>query len=446
MATNAERAQAAIGVLMAFNPHQRRGPDGKWIKMGTAEKKNRRNERARERRAERKREQQDAPGPAVARAPSEPSQPTEDPAAAAALARYRDELDVYNGEMLELGQAWVETSNYPDQGLQHQVNRLRQAIEKGEHSQADSAAERIRGLLVDLEYQRDSELPVRPELEQKVELFDPRPSSDGPNLLSANTPYADRWLALQRAADGGVWGEEPIGQGVMGDTKRVLFNDGTPAIYKRAKGDYPLGGTGRDWTPKDQTDAEELAPVVASILDLRAPAVQRLSDTEIHMEYVENATDAYARFFDRDAPDFMRVSDDVLGSDDGFRLGLLDVLLDNPDRHGYNWLIDDEDRIYPIDHGLSFTNTQGPLRSAASRSPFAREYFVTPNGGYKENTLTRRDIEYLSQQLDAIRPIFQQMGRELWHDVMRVRLMQLDRLAKGRTHNLPAPEADEETP
>lgn len=421
-ALRSRAAVAAIDLLLAFNPHQRRGPDGKFIKMGTGERRGR------------------------ARRSSRASAPA--PTDHAAQARLREEMDDYHAEMWALGQAWVDMlkdNGDLDPELADAVQGLKKGIVAGMPDQADRNAQRVRELLIDGGHQNEHDLPVVPTLEPAGPAIQKPPQRTTPALISTDAPYAQRWLALQQAATQGVWSEDHIGQGIMGDTRRILFKDGTPAIAKRAKGDYPLGGHGRDWSPKDQTDAEELAAVTGGALGLRAPAVSRVAEDEIHMEYVEGARPAQDRFFDRDGIDWLRVPDDILGSDDGFKMGLFDTLIDNPDRHGYNWMVDDQDRIYPIDHGLSFTNTRGPLGSAASRSPFAREYFVdAATGRYKENSLTPRDIQYISEQIEAMRPEFERLGRDLWHDVMRIRLNQLSRLAKGRVNNFPAPQSDTE--
>lgn len=541
------RAATAAMELFGFNPHQLRGPDGKWIKMPTADLRNRRNERARARRAAKKAEkaaaaarpESDAPDQADAAhrrnrddfnqkvaieavnvqndnefdgkpdarldnrldhlqkaierndplvadewaddlhqllandypevaLPIKPRPPAPEGQSvqideAALMQRFKDALDDYNAEIHVMGKAWVdmlrdpEVRADPDSGLDHvtdevvnelgsNVLALRKAILNSDGDMADLFAAQIRRILVSQQLQADHDFPQQPTIQElRNEAIAqargvPVPPSKTSGLLTSGAPVADRIAALRAAAAAGTWGEEPIGQGAMGETKKVVFNDGTRAVYKKAKGDWAGSIAGDPWTPKHQTDAEEMASLVGAALGLRAPAVQRISDDEINMELVENAGPAMNRFFDKTAPDYVRVPDDLMGTDDALLMGLFDTLIDNPDRHGFNWMVDDQNRIFPIDHGLSFMNLKGSRESVAARSPFAKEYFVTPDGRYKENILTKRDIEYVRQQLAPLQAEFDRIGRQSWGVAMMQRLDNLSLRAKGgASHQLPAP-------
>lgn len=542
------RADASIAALelFGFNPHQLRGPDGKFIKMPASQLRNKRNERARARRAAKKAEKAAAAaGKVESDAPSAdnthrrardgfnrqmlaeaqnikndnefdgiddaelelqidqldaaladgdmsaaddwadalhsrvadkypdaaiPAKPQPPAAAnsveideAALQQRFKDALDDYNAEIHVMGKAWVdmlrdpEVRADPDSGLDHvtdevvnelgsNVLALRKAILNSDGDMADLFAAQIRRILVSQQLQAEHDFPQQPTIQElRNEAIAqargvPVPPSKTSGLLTSGAPVADRIAALQAAAAAGTWGEEPIGQGAMGETKKVVFNDGTRAVYKKAKGDWGGSIAGDPWTPKHQTDAEEMASLVGAALGLRAPAVQRISDDEINMELVENAGPAMNRFFDKTAPDYVRVPDDLMGTDDALLMGLFDTLIDNPDRHGFNWMVDDQNRIFPIDHGLSFMNLKGSRESVAARSPFAKEYFVTPDGRYKENILSKRDIEYVRQQLAPLQAEFDRIGRQSWGVAMMQRLDNLSLRAKGgASHQLPAP-------
>lgn len=388
---------------------------------------------------------------------------------AAVLQQFKDALDDYNAEIHVTGKAWVdmlrdpEVRADPDGGLDHlsdvwvntlghHVLALRKAILNGEGDKADHDADRIRAMLVDQQLQAEHDFPEKPVLaDMRREALNrvrniPRPPVKSSGLLTSGAPVSDRLAVLEAAAAAGVWGDEPIGQGAMGETKKVVFNDGTRAINKKARGDWSGSVAGDPWTPKHQTDAEELASLVGSALGLRAPAVQRVSDDEINMEMVENAGPAMNRYFDKTAMDYVRVPSEVMGTDDALLMGLFDTLIDNPDRHGYNWMVDDDNRIFPIDHGLAFMNVRGTpaLYSAASRSPFATEYFVSPTGNLKENMLSRRDIAYVRQQLEPLEAEFERVGRPGWYRVMQMRLDAIENRAKGgASHQLPAPRQEQ---
>lgn len=543
-----ERALAAAAAiesfLFAFNEHQLRGPDGKWIKMPTHLRKERRRERDRARREAKRAEAQrrdhgeepndNAPRPMgdnasrqyrdardrfnreivdhaqfqvndnefegeddldlnvdlrelkvalmqdddagadeiadrlrawlvnryQAEVPVAPELSDFDPEAALQK-RLRAALDEYNSEIHALAQSWLDLLNDPDGDhsylglsdddfnamrsfLGSRTQALSQAIRSGVPAAADRAAATIRGILTGNGLQAEHDLPtlpteadLRPPAGVSLQALPPI-RKENP-LLTSGSAYAERLAQLRDAVAQGVWGEEHLGQGAMGETKKLLLNDGTQVVNKRAKGSWSMGGV--DWSPRQQTDAEELSALVGGALGLRAPAVQRVDPTTINMEYVPNATAAFNRYYDSDAVDALRVPPEILSSDDGLRMALLDVLIGNPDRHGFNWMLDDEDRIYPIDNGLAFVNIAGTNASDAARSPFVREYFTHPTGGFKDNILTRRDVEWARQQLEGLRPEFERVGQPAWLDQALARLRQVEIRARGGAqHQLPAPE------
>lgn len=523
-------------ITAAFNPHQLRGPDGKWIKMPTHLRKERRRERDRARREAKKAAERDADAPSGERASDrdtdntyrrqrdqfnrqvldeainaqndnafendpdpelddrldqlqrafaggrpqdadehadalhtrlaerypgaaqldrprrrEPEPPPDQLDQVEVQRKLRDALDDYNAEVFALAREWVDTLGDDDSPeateLRQQFDALRRAFIQNDPDQADRVVPGLLDALVEMGQQR-YELPVKPTESDvatqivNLRLAGPRRKSNP--LLASNAPAADRRAALAQAAAQGEAGDEFIGQGAMGETKRVMFNDGTQAIYKKAKADWGMSAD-ITWTPKQQTDAEELASLVGGALGLRAPAVQRISDDELYMELVEDAAPATSRFFSRDAPDHTLVPGEILGSDDGFRMGLLDVLVGNPDRHGFNWMVDDQDRLYPIDHGLAFVNLKGTNFSDAGRSPFAREHFIHPDGRFKENILSRRDVRWLRQQVEALAPEFLRVGQPALYTQVQNRLRQLEIRARGGSqHQLPAPREENE--
>lgn len=373
----------------------------------------------------------------------------------------REALDRYNAEIHSDALEWVAEANEPDvdwslwglsdaQGavfadaLNERTARLGAAIQDGVSAAADRAAARLRQLFVETGVRPDHDfnsLPTIEEFREQGRVLRPAPARKDNPLLTGGSSHSERLAQLEQAVATGVWGEEELGQGAMGETKKQLLNDGTTVINKRAKGTWPYGGV--DWTAIQQTDAEELSALVGSALGLRSPAVQRVDDTTINMEFVPDATPAFNRYWDRDATDFLRVPGDVLGSDDGLRMGLLDVLIGNPDRHGYNWMVDDDNRLYPIDNGLAFVNLKGTNASDAGRSPFAAEYFITPDGRFKDNILSRRDIQWVREQMEALAPQFQRVGQPAWYTQIQNRLRQLEIRARGgNQHQLPAPQGE----
>lgn len=393
------RARVAAALLeLAFNPHQRRDSNGRWVRLPT-------NELKRPRRPKR------------GKGDKEAGVPRAGTAEAAAEAEYRKEREEYNNEILDAARQRQET--YGKGASPRLDNRLYRAEQAENDTERDAEADELRRVLEGLGME---ELPQPPSRRSAIAKT---PLKGGGTRPPVTASYGERRAALEDSTRGGISGESKISGGIMGDTRRVKLADGTDAIYKGALSDWPMPGGVPPLTPKDQTDAEEMASLMASALGVRAPAVQRISDTEIYMEVMPGQT----------AAEWMRKSgfiDNIIDSDDAIRMGLLDVLLDNPDRHNGNFMVDDDDKIYAIDHGLSFVNHYGVGRSAAARSPFAAEHFITNLGLYDANPLTKRDIQSIHARLDALRPQFKAAGRESWLDVAKIRLDKLEPYARGQ--------------
>jgi hypothetical protein len=265
-------------------------------------------------------------------------------------------------------------------------------------------------------------------------LVPPEPHRDPvPASIPLGTPHghARRVADLERRVETGVAGRETISDSSMGLVQLVTLADGTQAIYKQATEPHrhPNGSV---WSTVDQTDAEELSSVLANALGVRAPAVLRDSNDGVYMELVDGQT-AIQKYPDESRVDRTAPPDWVMNSGEAVKIGLLDVLADNPDRHSGNWMLDAEDNIHGIDHGLAFGDWQ-PYGSSAAVSPFARRFFVDLDGANRpDNPLTGQDVETVRAQLEQVRPQFEARGRGAWVDRMLERLAVVARSARGET-------------
>ncbi len=389
----ARAAMATIGLAFAFNPHQRRGPDGRWLKMPT-------NELKRPRRAK----------DAAPEAPQPPKTARKPRAKKTAAAQWGDDdrppiriedahtiwrktRDEYNDNVLSyadtmLDQGWP--ARPPDPELKMLVQRARQTPQP----QHDTEVDVVRALLdrrfdgkIGLDRPpgaaRDTPLPVLP----------PGRRTNGGPRPAVSAPQDQRRAALDESIRSGLDSQEILGGGQMGDTRRVRLADGTEAIYKRARASIAK------WSKRDQTDAEVLAASVADAIGMRAPAVLRVDDENLYMEVMPGRPGAWAD----------RIQDHA-DTDMGRRMGLLDALLANPDRHSGNWLSDEQGNISAIDHGLAFNESGTPnhLRGDFSK-PFYR------GGTWRDgNPLSDADIGYLRGRLKSKRPEFEALGRGAW--------------------------------
>jgi phosphoinositide 3-/4-kinase-like protein len=474
------RARLATAMLeLAFNPHQRRGPDGRWIKMQTNElKRPRRPKKAKAPKSDPvkakasspvARATSDVPMSRLAPAPTESTEemrerlarwqrsatatfgeqrsrwPADERAGIALLeaaidgrlsrdseqpqvliaddaARYRAERDTYNAEVMAyaaVAQARAqERWGKPDETLQAHINSVIDAIndDEGGDDPFGLVNENVDLLREELDREHDGRgvLPFEPTGDEArvLPLLPPGPRTSGGDRPPVTDSYEDRRAALDRSIRSGIVDQDLIGDGAMGDTRRVILADGSEAIYKRAQGSW------YGWGVEEQTDAEELGALVAAAAGVRAPAIQRVSDTALYMEMMPGLNAARRGMG--------RAPQSITDTPAGMRMGLLDVLLNNRDRHSGNWMIDLDNNISAIDHGLAFRNAELDVSS-----PFAGQ-FVDTWGDYKDtNPLTDRDVEQIRADLKKARPRFEELGRADWFDQVTQRLDQLAARASG---------------
>lgn len=216
--------------------------------------------------------------------------------------------------------------------------------------------------------------------------------------------------------------------GVSAETELVTLRDGTRVVYK-------YGGN---------PSAEQGASLIARALGLDAPRVYRNHSSSVYMDFVDNAESGAevavrraqaANTGDRQT----QWRGQAYASDDGRRIGLLDLMIANGDRNVGNWMLPrDSPRVVPIDHGHAFPSA---LMSAGRRmrarpnpgSPFAEHYH---NGQtWQPNHLTPADIIEVRRRLDGLRPDFEHLGQPQWIEYALVVLDALEPHAAG-TRNL----------
>jgi len=244
------------------------------------------------------------------------------------------------------------------------------------------------------------------------------------------TPHDAGRTKLARIVEHGtVASKKPLSGGLMGEVQLHTYEDGTKTVWKRSK---DIGNV----SAKQQSDAEELAPLVAHALGLRAPAVVRSGTDTVHMEFVDNArSTAELEVFDNSLP----------SSDEGRMIGLLDLLTSNADRNAGNVMVLDGGRgIVPIDHGLAFRYIRGeydrddnPARpDRGISSGYTSHWFKPFNQTWIDNDLTPGDVAEIRQRLHRRKADFDRLGRGDWYEFALARLDALAPHAKGATSRL----------
>lgn len=228
-----------------------------------------------------------------------------------------------------------------------------------------------------------------------------RSSTNGGSSLSG------RQAALRKGIESGHDSAETLSGGEAADVQLITMKDGSRAVRKTTTED--MG----NWSPKDQTDAEELGSLIADAMGVRAPAVQRVNEDTAYLEYMPGtpAIKAHGR----------GVPADILNSDDGIRMGLMDYLTNNTDRHAGNWLVGDDGAITAIDNGMMFNYS-----TSVGHNPFGKAHFDLDS----PNPLTPADVAKVRERLEVLRLKFAEMGRTRWFGNM---MDLLDDVAQGAT-------------
>ncbi|TYB50245.1 hypothetical protein FXF51_56815 [Nonomuraea sp. PA05] len=274
---------------------------------------------------------------------------------------------------------------------------------------------------------------LAPPVQQELDTT-PAARLEPPVLAPARTPepepVRERAPTLAERVASGEQSRTELGGGMYGDTSLVTLADGSKAVHKVAKRTHLADDA------VDQVDAEQLGGQVARALGLPAPEVLRVGPVEMWQEFMPGTLAAKAK-----------KPAGFLTSDDGWRMALLDALIDYPDRHSYNWLIH-KGRPVSIDHGLAFRYLDRGLNPVTDGRPIVHELGPFEKllirdtsdgagvGEWVDNDLHPDDIAEARQRLTALRGEFDRLGRRAWWEAMMARLDAIAPHAKGTTRRI----------
>jgi hypothetical protein len=209
----------------------------------------------------------------------------------------------------------------------------------------------------------------------------------------------------RRITSQGVAERHLISGGQMGTAERVVLDDGTEVF---AKENEEWGGR----SPRTATDAEQLAARVAEVLRAPVPQVHRTGENSLMTDWTPGRT-ADEAYNDPNPP----VDPDTLvDTGPGRRLGLLDMLVANPDRHDGNWMVTDDGQLVGIDHGLAWfpvdlDDDSDPFLPTEIRGPFVRGFRTGDR-----TLMTPADVVEIRRRLESLRPEFEHLGHGAWLD------------------------------
>src|SRR5262245_25744724 len=146
----------------------------------------------------------------------------------------------------------------------------------------------------------------------------PVPAASGP-WIRYHSDIGEIGDLVRRVEEGHIQDERGFAHGAIGDTRLRRYSDGARVVYKRAARDFPGKSV------KHQTDAEQLGAELARALGIDSPRIYRTSDTEVHMDFVDDAKVAAEA-----SPGELQ---DAVESREGRLIGVLDLMIGNIDRH-----------------------------------------------------------------------------------------------------------------
>ncbi len=224
--------------------------------------------------------------------------------------------------------------------------------------------------------------------------------------------------------------EKTFDMGNIGDTRYRRYADGTELVWKR-------GGEHGD--PRE-SDAEQLSSLLGRALGLHAPRIYRNEPDAVNMEFVHGRPAV-----DEVGPAARHVGERWTAGDEGRALGLLDVLINNQDRHNGNWMVTGNGSIVPIDHGYAFpawaVEGGDPRVPSFVKSPFADPFmsplrFDNKPRHWLKHDYTSDDMRELRRRIQALQPDFWKLNRQDWHDFIMARFDALAAKASGTTSRL----------
>jgi hypothetical protein len=228
------------------------------------------------------------------------------------------------------------------------------------------------------------------------------------DVLSGATAWAslrDRQGRVMASAGSPVVESQRKG-GFMGGTAREVHADGTTTVHKQPEDDRDSSSL----TGVRQADAEELGSLVANAFGLHAPAVHRAGPTDLHMELMDGRHIEHSSISPWKTPPA-----ELAESDQGVLLGLLDIVISNPDRHAGNYLVGDDEAIFPFDHSLSFGQHGSAGLSSGFSGPFMNEAM---NDWPDKIDVSPDDMAVIRKRLDGLRGDFERLDRIDWFDQM----------------------------
>ena len=196
--------------------------------------------------------------------------------------------------------------------------------------------------------------------------------------------------------------------------------DGSHAVQKQ------FGAWGHI-SAKDMADAEELSYRVADAIGgTNAKAVIRIKPDTILMDYAVGSEVGHQWLGGRP----FRTAEKLYNSPTGYRIGVMDILNSNDDRHGGNWLVA-QGLPVPIDNSSTFgiggSGNKGPFRKALERQLPLMGAGGKVIQGPRGHPFSQAEIDAMNKALSDPKLVarFRLAGKTDWYNQMFARWQEL---------------------
>jgi hypothetical protein len=216
--------------------------------------------------------------------------------------------------------------------------------------------------------------------------------------------------SLKDVADSPLVESRSLGGGLSGASTTLEVHEGGTLVRKEFPDPYPGDSQGRGKEhAKRQADAEDLGARVGDAVGVETPAVMRVGDDAVLMEYVPSGRSGA----ELSRGEMARLID----SEQGRLMGLHDALIANSDRNPGNFLVRADGSAVAIDHAGAF----GDRRLMSS--PFVQRLRGTgltgsPTEWTDDIGISASQMKAIGGRLRGLESEFQAAGRQDWYDDM----------------------------
>lgn len=250
---------------------------------------------------------------------------------------------------------------------------------------------------------------------------------------------------ITKSVKSGIVSSDKLTGGVSAETTKVEFKDGKSGVKKFI--DNP--------SAKRQQDAEELVPLLARMIGIKAPEVMRVDEKTTIQQFLSGkiAMESIPHIANAGTPQAKVLSSSArvkswVESDTGWLMAVMDQITGNQDRHDGNWLIGEKEGeiVGVIDHGLAYhvkdwrtkrhdTLTLDQPYIFRTKSEFTKKFAKT-NGDQTNIDFHPEDLDAIKDMMESLKGEYEARGRLDWWQFSMKQIDALRPFAKGKKRRI----------